>query len=317
MKAIGIKRFNGSAVLEWLELPIPSPGPSEVLIRIHAAGINPVDWKIREGLFEGRMPHQFPIVLGWDASGVVEKAGNEIRALKVGDPVMAYGRKDLIHEGTYAEYIVLTEKHCALKPKNLSFEQAAVVPLSALTAHQSLFDSLKIQKGETILIHAGGGGVGGYAIPMAKQAGARVITTASAGKHEYVKALGADKVIDYQKADFVEEVKKHFPDGIDAVFDTVGGTAQLKSSQVLKPKGRITSILAIQKNFFTDKDLIADYVFVRPDAGQLEKIRAWIEGGSIQVSVDEICEFSPEGVAKAHEKLEGGHQRGKLAVKIR
>ena len=316
MQAIGIRRFNGREALELLDLPTPKPGAHELLLKIRAAGINPVDWKIREGLLEGRMPHQFPIVLGWDASGIVEQTGHDVKQFKAGDAVVCYARKDRLHEGTYAEYIVVTANHCAMKPKNLSFEQAAVVPLSSLTAYQALHDSLKIRAGETILIHAAGGGVGGYAVPMAKKAGAKVIATASAGKHPHVRSLGADHIIDYQKTDFVDAVKRIHRDSIDAVFDTVGGTTQLKSSQVLKAGGRITSILAIQKNFFADKGLHADYVFVHPDGKQLDQIRSWIEDESIKVSLETVYPFSVADVAEAHAQIEQGHQKGKIAIHV-
>jgi NADPH2:quinone reductase len=232
----------------------------------------------------------------------------------VGDEVFAYARKEVIGHGTYAEYLAVGLHHLAHKPKNLSFEEAAVIPLSGLTAYQCLFESLRIQAGETVLIHAGGGGVGGYAIPMAKAAGAHVITTASTPKHEYVRGLGADEIVDYRQTDFVDALKKSHPRGIDAVFDTVGGTTQLKSSQVLKKGGRITSILAIQKNFFTDKGLQADYVFVRPDAKQLHTIKELIENERIRPKLSAV--FSLEEAAKAHELIETGHVEGKIALKI-
>lgn len=314
MKAIGIQRFNGREAMEIMELPVPAIGPKEILVKVHAAGVNPVDWKIREGLLQGRLPHHFPIVLGWDAAGTVESAGADVHDYQTGDEVFTYARKDMIRDGTYAEFVAVTPNHLSHKPKNLSFEEAAVVPLSSLTAYQVLFESLGLKAGEKILIHAGGGGVGGYAIPMAKQAGAHVITTASKAKHPYVQQLGADEVIDYHEHDFVDAVKKKHPHGIHAVFDTVGGITQLKSSQVLQEGGRITSILAIQKNFFTDKGLKPDYVFVHPDKGHLHKIKQWIEAGILRPKLATV--FPLEEAARAHEMIEGGHMEGKIALKV-
>jgi NADPH:quinone reductase-like Zn-dependent oxidoreductase len=314
MRAIGINKFGGREVLEILDLPIPTPGPGEILLHIVAAGVNPVDWKIREGLFKGRMPHQFPIILGWDAAGVVEKVGTGIASFKKGDEVFAYCRKDFLRDGSYAEYIVLESRHLAKKPKNLRFEEAAVIPLSGLTSYQILFEAIKLQAGETILIHAGGGGVGGYAIQMAKIAGAKVITTASPHHESYVRELGADEVIDYRKEDFRVPLKQKYPQGIDAVFDTVGGEIQKHSADVLKKGGRLASILALDTELFKERGIEAHYVFVRPDAIQLDKIRDWVEQGRLKVRLS--ATFPLEAAAKAHEMIEAGHSQGKIALII-
>jgi NADPH2:quinone reductase len=314
MKAIGINKFGGREVLEPLELPTPQPGPNEILIQIKAAGVNPVDYKIREGLFKGRMPHEFPIILGWDAAGVVESVGTEVKSFKKGDEVFAYCRKEKIHDGTYAEYIVVEPRHLALKPKNLSFEEAAALPLAGLTAYQSLFEGIQLKPGETILIHAGAGGVGGYAIQFAKNIGAHVITTASGKNAEYVKSLGADEVVDYGKEDFVNAIKKTYRDGIDAVFDTVGGDTQKKSADVLKKGGRITSILAMDENYFKERGVIPHYVFVRPDSEQLCKIKELVEQGKLKVHLAATLPLAE--ARKALEMIESGHTRGKLVLRV-
>ena len=314
MKAMGIQRFGGPEVIERLELDLPKPGPQEVLIRIHAAGVNPADWKIREGLFEGRMPHAFPIVLGWDAAGVVESVGAKVQFAKAGNEVFAYCRKEILHDGTYGEFIVLSREHLAPKPRNLSFEEAAAIPLAGLTAYQALFEGIKLQKDETILIHAGAGGVGSFAIQLAKNAGAKVITTASTRHHDYLGRLGADKIIDYMKENFVEAVRRLYPAGIDAVFDTVGGQTQIDSAEVLKKGGRLTSILALKEDYFRQRGLVPHYIFVRPESSQLDRLREWAEAGKLKVKLEKI--FPLEEAAEAHELIEGKHVQGKIVLKI-
>ena len=314
MKAIGIRRFGGGEVLEELDLPKPSPGPQEALVRIRAAGVNPVDWKIREGLFEGRMSHRFPIVLGWDAAGVVEALGEKADFARVGDEIFAYCRKDILQDGSYAEYILLERQHLAPKPKNLSFEEAAAIPLAGLTAYQSLFEGIQLKAGESVLIHAGAGGVGGFAIQLAKNVGAKVLTTASARHHDYLKDLGADEIIDYTKESFVQATRRLFPGGIDAVFDTVGGQTQIESVEVLKQGGRITSILAMNEAFFRERGLVPHYVFVRPESGQLEQLRELAEVGKLSVKIEKI--FPLAEAVQAHELIEGKHTQGKIVLSI-
>jgi len=314
MRAIAINQFGGLEEMKEMDLPRPIPKPNEVLVKLRFAGVNPVDFKIRKGLFQGRMPHEFPIVLGWDASGTVEEVGSEVKEFKKGDEVFAYARKEVIRDGTYGEYIALEARHLALKPSSLSFEEVAAIPLSGLTAYQSLFESLTLKAGEKILIHAGAGGVGGYAIQLAKNAGAWVITTASGKNHDYVKDLGADEVIDYSKEDFVSVLRKRHPEGIDAVFDTVGGEVQKKSAEVLKKGGRLTSLLALDKKYLEGMGVIPGYVFVRPDAQQLSELGRLAESGKLRVLITQVLPL--EEAAEAHRLLERGHGRGKLVLKV-
>ncbi|MBI2067233.1 MAG: NADP-dependent oxidoreductase [Deltaproteobacteria bacterium] len=300
--------------MELAEVPLPKFGSGEVLVKIIAAGLNPVDWKIRLGLLKGRMPHQFPIIPGWEASGIVEAVGSEVIGFRKGDEVFAYTRKEKIQDGTYAEFIALEPRHLALKPKNLRFEEAAAIPLAGLTAYQSLFESLKIKKGETILIHAGAGGVGGYAIQLAKNSRVKVITTASSRNHQYVQQLGADKAIDYTKKDFVQAVLQDFPQGIDAVFDTVGGEFQKKSAGVLKKGGRLTSILEIDQDYFSQRGITPGYVFVRPEPDHLNQLRELAEAGKLTVHLHKL--FSLDQVREAHREIETGHVRGKIILSL-
>lgn len=314
MKAIGIHKFGGREVLENLNLPTPQPGPGEILVNIKAAGVNPVDYKIRKGLLKDRMPYEFPIVMGWDAAGVVEAVGADVNQYKKGDEVFAYCRKEKIHDGTYADYIALEPRHLARKPKSLSFEEAAAIPLAGLTAYQSLYEGIQLKAKETILIHAGAGGVGGYAIQLAKNTGAHVITTASSKNEGYVRELGAEEVIDYNKEDFVQTIRKKYPNGIDAVFDTVGGEVQKKSAEVLKKGGRLTSILALDEDFFKERGIEPHYVFVRPDADHLNKLKEFAEHGILKVHLAATLPLNE--AARAHDMIEPGHTRGKIVLTV-
>jgi NADPH:quinone reductase-like Zn-dependent oxidoreductase len=196
MKAVCIYSYGGPEVLAYKDVPCPHPSDGEVLVRVHAAGINPVDWKIREGHLKGMLNHTFPLILGWDVSGVVESVGRAgISRLKVGDEV--FSRPDILRDGAYSEYVVIREAEVAIKPKTIDHIHAAAIPLAGLTAWQSLFEAGGLSSGQKVLIHAAAGGVGSFAVQLAKLTGAYVIGTASGKNHDYVRKLGADQVIDY------------------------------------------------------------------------------------------------------------------------
>lgn len=315
MKAIVIESFGDIDKLEFKEVPTPKPKNNEVLIKIKYAAVNPVDWKIREGLLKSRFPHEFPLILGWDASGIVEEVGSTVHHLKLGDEVFAYCRKPTIREGTYAEYITFDASKVAKKPINISFAHAAAIPLAALTAWQALFDVAKLGKGQTILIHAGSGGVGSFAIQLAKYAGAKVITTCSEANHAYVKQLGADCCIDYHKEN-INAMAEAFAKGkLDVVFDTVGGKTLRDSVSLLKPQGFLVSIVDPQVVALTEKTNIqGSYVFVRPDGNELSQIAHLIEDGKLLCP--ETQEMDLKEAAKALEKSKQGHTRGKIVLKI-
>lgn len=315
MKAVVIDQFGGPETLKLKNIAVPQPTDNQVQIQIAYAAVNPVDWKIREGKLKSRLPHEFPIILGWDGSGTLSAVGKNVRNFKVGDEVYGYFRQSVVQTGTYAEYVCIDASQIALKPKNLSFAQAAAIPLGALTAWQSLFDSAKLKKGETILIHAGAGGVGSMAIQLAKVAEAYVITTASASKQKYVKSLGADWVIDYNKQDFVAEIAKKFPDGIDVVCDLLGEETYRSSFKVLRPGGRIVSLLEVSDPLLAEKYRVTpSYVFVSPSGTQLQKIAELIEQGKVQPPV--IEEMRLEEAAMAQEKVKAGHTLGKIVLEV-
>ncbi|MEO6697322.1 MAG: NADP-dependent oxidoreductase [Gammaproteobacteria bacterium] len=308
MKAIRIYEYGGPEVLRLEDAPRPVPAAGEVLIRVHAAGINPVDWKIREGRLQGRVEHRLPLILGWDIAGVIDELGPGVTQFKIGDAV--YARPDIARDGGYAEYSVVRASEVALKPKSLDFVHAAAVPLAALTAWQALFDAAKLTAGQKILIHAGAGGVGSFAVQFAHWKGAHVITTASARNAGFVRGLGADEVIDYTKTRFEDGVHD-----LDVVFDTVGEEVQQRSWKVLKKGGVLVSILALT----VPEDAAAQgwrsaYVFVQPNAAQLTQIAELIDAGKVKPAVETILPLS--GVREAHVLSQSHHARGKIVLRV-
>lgn len=313
MRAIIINNFGGRDQLQLADRPKPVPAKGEVLIRIRAAGCNPVDYKIREGLLRARLPHMFPIILGWDAAGVIEEVGPKTKRFKVGDEVYAYCRKPLIMHGTYAEYIAVDERAVALKPAKRSFEEAAAVPLAGLTAWQSLVEAGEIKRGQRVLVHAAAGGVGGFAVQIARAKGCRVIATASAANHDYVRSIGAHEIIDYTTTDFVAAVRAKFPEGVDVAYDTVGGDVQMRSADVLKAGGKLVSILAFAKEAeLRERGVDFRYVFVRPDGKQLTKLAKLSDAGKLRVKLAAVLPLAD--AANAHEQLEARHTSGKIVL---
>lgn len=234
MRAMVIDKY-GKVPMRMTEMPTPEINEYEVLAEIHAASINPIDFKIRDGKVKLLLKYKMSLILGNDFSGVIVKVGTKVTQFKVGDEIYARPRKDKI--GTFAEYIAIHEDDIALKPKNLTFEEAASIPLVGLTSYQALHDIMQLQKGQKILIHAGSGGVGTFAIQLAKIMGATVATTASEAGENLVKSLGADEIINYKKEKF-EDILKNY----DAVFDTLGGTTLEKSFDIIKSEGNIVSV---------------------------------------------------------------------------
>ncbi len=315
MRAVGIEAFGGADRLQMMDLPIPEPGPREVRIRVHAAGVNPIDWKIRIGRVKDRWPHQFPVVLGFDAAGVVDAVGPGVKRFKGGEAVYGYFRKPVVHGGTYAEYVVVPESFPALKPQRLSFEEAAAVPLAALTAWQGLFDVCGLKEGEVALIHAAAGGVGSFAVQFAAHKGARVIGTASGRNHDYLRELGAHETIDYMRENVVEAALRHHPHGIHVVYDGVGAGTATQSVPMLHKNGRVLTIVdAAEAETLRRQGINAHHFFATPNAGQLGSMATMIDAGKLRVEIDAV--FSIEQARKAHERLETGHTRGKIVLRV-
>jgi NADPH:quinone reductase-like Zn-dependent oxidoreductase len=315
VRAVGIREFGGREKLELLDVPEPKVAPDFVKIRVRAAGVNPVDWKIREGRNEPRFPHVFPVVLGWDAAGVVEEVGAGVVELAVGDEVYAYCRKHFVGEGTYAEFTSVPVTSVARKPQSLDFEHAAAIPLAALTAYQILFFSAGLTAGESVLIYAAAGGVGSFAVQLALDAGAEVIGVASERNRDYVLGLGAYEVIDYTKVDVVDALREFVPDGVDVVVDTVGGDSLTRAVDAVRDEGRIVTIIQPPtEEHFRQRGITPSYVFVRPDGEALEELGEMADAGRLLVDLQEVLAL--EDAARAHELSEDGHVRGKLVLRV-
>jgi NADPH:quinone reductase-like Zn-dependent oxidoreductase len=315
MKAIAIDAFGGSDKLHLMVLPKPEPATGEIRIRVKAAAVNPVDWKICEGRVKSRIPHEFPLVPGWDAAGTVDACGPGAAKFKPGDAVYAYCRKPIVKHGTYAEYVCVAESAAARKPASLSFEEAAAVPLAGLTAYQSLVDAAGLKSGQIVLVHAAAGGVGGFGVQIAENLGARVLGTAGSANQAYIRTLGVDAPIDYTKEDFVAAAKRLHPDGVDVVFDTVGGDVQVRSADALKKGGVLVSILAYaDEEALKAKGIQTRYVFVAPNGAQLEVLARWADEGKLRVPLAAVLPLAE--AAQAHEMSRSGHTRGKIVLRV-
>jgi len=315
VRAIAIDEFGGNDRLELKDVADPKLGPDGVLIRIRGAGLNPVDHKIREGSLDAAFPHVFPLVLGWDAAGVVEAVGPAVVRFAPGDEVFAYCRKHFVGEGTYGEYVVVPEDFAAPKPESIDFVRASAVPLAALTAWQALVEATAVRAGETVLVHGAAGGVGAFAVQIARARGAQVIGTASSAKHDFLRDLGASEQIDYTEVDFVEAVRDSHPDGIHVVFDLFGGDTLRRSVDALADGGRIVSLAEPPvDDHFRQREIKPAYVFVRPSGSQLAELSRLIDGGEIRVELEATYPLAE--AAQALERLETGRVQGKLALEL-
>lgn len=314
MKAVGIRSFGGRERLELLDVPRPEPGPGEVRIRIAASGVNPIDVKIREGLRQDRIPHVLPVVLGWEAAGRVDRVGPGVRRLAVGDAVCAYARKDQVHDGTYAEAIVLPESIVAPAPRTVDDVHSACIPLAGLTARQAL-DALELRAGETLLIHAASGGVGAFAVQLAKLRGVRVIGTASPANHAWLRELGCEWTIDYRAGPVHEAVRHALPEGVDTVLDGAGGEALHENLAALRDGGRLVTLVEQPTDTkFSERGLGCAWIFAAPHGAQLAELAALVDAGRLTVHVE--ASWPLEQAAEAHERLETRHVRGKLALTV-
>ena len=308
MKAVCIYSYGGPKVLVYEDAPRPHPGSGEVLVRIHAAGINPVDWKVREGQLKEMLNHTFPLILGWDFSGVVEALGSETTRLKVGDEV--FSRPDISRDGTYAEFIVVKESEVALKPKSLDHIHAAALPLGGLTAWQSLFDAGGLSSGQRVLIHAATGGVGHLAVQLAKWKGATVIGTAKAKNHALLTKLGAHQAVDYDTERFEEVVEP-----VDIVLDTIGGDTQERSWKVLKRGGMLVSIVSSPPpETALAHGVRQAFVFTQPNAAQLGEIARLADAEQLKAIVETILPLSD--ATRGQELSERHHTRGKIVLRV-
>ncbi|WP_313509556.1 NADP-dependent oxidoreductase [Enterococcus sp.] len=307
-RAIVINAYGGKEELEEAKVELPALEPDQILVKTAATSINPIDWKLREGYLKQMFPWQFPIILGWDIAGEVVEVGADVSDFNIGDAI--YARPETTPFGTYADYAIVDATLAALKPSNQTFAEAAAVPLAGLTAYQALFDHGDLKVGQKVLIHAGAGGVGTYAIQLAKAAGAYVITTASPRNHELLRTLGADEVIDYHTTDFETTLSD-----IDLVFDTMGGDVQRKSYTVLKPNGRLVTILSVEDEAAgKEKNITAKAIWLRTNGEQLKELAALIEDGKVKSVIGATFPLTVQGIYDAHALSETHHAVGKIVI---
>jgi NADPH:quinone reductase-like Zn-dependent oxidoreductase len=332
MKAQVLRRYGKKRALELADLPTPELRDDEVLVQVHAAGVNQLDFKIRDGEFKRILPYRLPLILGHDVAGEIVKIGPRVRQFKAGDAV--YARADDFRIGTFAEFIAVKEASLALKPKTLTMEEAASVPLVALTAWQALVTKAKVKTGQKVFIQAGSGGVGTFAIQLAKHLGATVATTTGTANVAWVKSLGADVVIDYKTQEF-EEVLSNY----DVVLNSQGGTTLEKSLRVLKPGGKLISIsgppdpdfgrqigapawvrLAVRllsagiRRRAKRRGIAYSFLFMQASGRELREITRLLESGVIRPVIDRVFPFGSTNEALAY--VEAGRAKGKVVVKL-
>lgn len=307
MRAVEIDNYGGVEVLTYRNVTDPVPESGEIVADIYAASVNPVDWKIRNGERQLSLHIKFPHILGVDFSGVVRSVGEGVTEFSIGDEV--YGTTAQDQRGCYAEALAVPANQLALKPKGMSHKEAAAIALVGLTSLVALNDVARLKSGETILVHAAAGGVGGFAVQYAKHVGAKVYATASAGNHDYVKSLGADVVIDYRNKDFTEIGRI-----CDVIYETVGGEVQERSISVLKPGGRLVYITKPTEGFTPPDDI----EYLRPkvprDAGHMKVIADLVAQGVIWAP--EITEMTLDQIKEAHELSATEHVRGKIILAV-
>ncbi|WP_085522563.1 NADP-dependent oxidoreductase [Tuberibacillus sp. Marseille-P3662] len=311
MKAVVINQYGGRDKLMMARYPKPMPKADEVLIEMYATSINPIDWKVREGHLQERLKFAFPIILGWDAAGVISDVGSGVHDFEVGDRV--FTRPPTTNRGTYAEYITAPADLVTKLPDKISFNEGASIPLVAQTAWQCLFDFADMKAGERVLIHGGAGGVGSMAIQIAKSYGAEVIATGSSESQDIIEQLGADQFINYRTQTFENDV-----DSVDIVLDTIGGETQSRSFDVLTSGGRLVSIAQPpDEKKAKSKGIKAGFVWLEPDGERLKRLAFMLEDDQLKPLIAKTFPFSEEGMQEAHHMSEEGHAKGKIIIEIR
>ncbi|MGY2082815.1 NADP-dependent oxidoreductase [Blastococcus sp. SYSU DS0539] len=306
MRGMAYDRFGDDDVLTLRDdLPEPPVGPDVVLVRVHASGVNPVDMGIRAGGLASFFPHNFPIIPGWDVSGVVEAVGPAVVAFRPGDEVFGYVRRDDVQWGTAAELVPAPQRCLAHKPASLSFAEAGALPLAGLTAYQALTEALEVGEGDRVLIHRASGGVGFNAVQIAVALGARVIGTASPRNHGFLTDAGAAEVLDYSAG----PISGQLSEPVDAVLDLVGGDTLADAPNQVRDRSRIASVVDPSVN-----ELGGRYVFVRPEHADLEELGRMADAGQLRVPIAKA--FPLADLVEAHRLVAGGHVRGKVVVTV-
>lgn len=315
MIGIGIERYGDEKHLKQIHLPETTVGPDDLLISIQASGVNPVDWKVRKGLLQKAIPHNLPLILGWDASGEVAAVGKHVTNFQIGDKV--FFRPEIEKQGTYADEIVVPARFVAPMPHGLTYEEAASLPLVGLTVWQALVEEGNIKAGDRVLILGGSGGIGSIAIQLAKAYGAYVAAITSSRNREFVRSLGADEVIAYDEENNAEEAAL-----FDLMLDTVGGESYAQAINWMEKRGTVTTIInerdairaentdALEKQ----RQLTIKYIFTRPDGNNLNRIRELVEAQKIKPIIAAILPLTVEGVRKAHLLSQTGRAKGKIVL---
>jgi NADPH:quinone reductase-like Zn-dependent oxidoreductase len=313
MRAIAGNEFGGPVTL--MNLPIPEIGADEVLIRVRAVGVNPFDWKVADGVLKDEKEHRFPLVLGFDAAGVVERVGANVTRLFEGDEVYGYLYKPVMGEGTYAEYVGAPAAIVAKKPEAVGFAEAAALPMPALTA-MDLVDAVDLAEGKAVLIVGATGGVGSYAVQLAARRGARVIATARQANEAFVRELGATETIDHAREDLVETVQAAHPDGIEAIVDVVSDAEVLSSvAELVKEGGRIaSSVYAADVENLAERGIKATNIAMQPSAQRLVELSRMVDTEEISVRLERT--FPLENAREALEESRSGHVRGKIVLLV-
>ncbi|HEX2734658.1 MAG TPA: zinc-binding dehydrogenase [Polyangiaceae bacterium] len=314
MKAMIIREFGGPERFEAADLPKPGPGPTQVLVKLAATSVNPVDYKIRQAGSWAGIP--MPAILGYDGAGVIETVGPLVTDLAPGDEVF-YSARIFGRQGTYAQYHVEDAEIVAKKPPKLSFEEAAALPLAAMTAYDAIVTSFETKLGDTVLVHAGAGGVGAYAVQLAKAAGARVLATGRPENAALIRSLGADEVIDYRTTPFEDEVNRLTEGrGVDAAFDTVGGDTVVRSSRCVRPFGKIATIVRVDGdvNALMMRNQSLYFGFMERTGPKIKALSVLAARGQVRPLIDSVMPL--EAVADAHRKIEAGGMRGKIVLRI-
>lgn len=308
MQAVRIHTYGGPEVLVYESAPCPEPAPDEVLIRVHAAGVNPIDWKVRAGYLSGFLPLAFPVVLGIDVAGVVEAVGAEVTDFKPGDAVYAWA--GLGRDGSYAEYVTVKAVDVAPKPESLDFTHAAAVPQSGLTAWQALFETGGLQPGQTVFIHAAAGGVGSLAVQLARWKGASVYGTASNGNLEFLRDIGVDEPMDYATLNSDDVARR-----ADLVLDLIGGETQDRSWVVLKPGGVMVGLVSPpSEEMAAPHEARGAFHMTHGSGAQLREIAQMIDKGHLQPYVHTVLPL--QEARQAHELSQAGHGRGRIVLQV-
>lgn len=317
MRAIYYREHGDAEVLESGDLPIPEPAADEVLVKVAATSVNPIDRRLRAGELQEYITRTFPVVPGWDVSGRIVKVGSEVTDWHIGDDILGLAFTWSIQHGTYAEFAPVKAESIAKKPASMSFKEAAALPLVTLTAWQALSEFAQIKPGQTVLIQAGAGGVGSVAIPIAKYLGASVYTTTRTGNADYVRSLGADHVIDYRETDYVEYIKEREPEGIDVILESLLSDATTEAAiHLVKRNGTVAYLNNEPPNMpeITGKNIKTEFIHHRPDGQSLAQLLPLFELGTLKVP--RIQEMQLAQAPEAHRLSEAGHTQGKIVLNV-